>query len=94
MTRLYFATYNTHADLRNGNRGFLNSWELLAFTAREGRARFVADAENRLARVVTQKEARRIFHQQYESVGKKPPLTFADATDQMIFLANMAEVRT
>ena len=65
----YYAAHNTHADLLNGNRGFLNSWEISRFDSAAERAAFVEKYENKNARALTRSEAESLWKSQYTSVG-------------------------
>ena len=69
----YYAAHNRHADVINGNKGFLNSWEISRFKARWARDLFVKRYTNKAAKAVNRREASHIWRDQYLSVGKNPP---------------------
>lgn len=69
----FYAAHNTHADIRNGSRGFANTWEISRFSSKSDRDAFVAKFENKDARPVTRKEAIRLYAENYSSVGKDVP---------------------
>ena len=69
----FYAAHNTHADINNGNRGFLNTWEISRFATRAERDAFVDKYENRNAKPVTRKEAEIIYRGCYLSVGEPVP---------------------
>lgn len=73
MTRHYYAAHNTYADLRNGNHGFLNTWEVSRFPSREARDVFVDLYSDQLAKPVTRREAEGIWRGTYLCVGDTPP---------------------
>jgi hypothetical protein len=73
MTKHFYAAHNLKADLRNGSRGFLNTWEVSRFSSRKDRDAFVEKYENQMAKPVTRKEAGEIYASGFLSVGQKVP---------------------
>ena len=71
--RCFFAAHNSRADLSNGNRGFLNTWEVSRFPSTEARDVFVSKYENQAGKPVTRKEAESLFRENYLSTGKEIP---------------------
>ncbi len=70
---MFYAAHNSNADLRSGNRGFANTWEVSRFSSRSDRDAFVEEFENQLARPVTRAEAVALWRSQFETVGKPIP---------------------
>ena len=81
---MFYAAHNTHADINNGNRGFLNTWEVSRFSTKTERDAFVSKFENKNARACTRKEAVDFWRGQFLSVGKDIPRggLFADSNEK------------
>ena len=73
MTKHFYAAHNTKADLREGVRGFINTWEVLRFKTRELRDEFVDKMSNVLAKPMTRKEAAEIYAAGFRCEGKPVP---------------------
>ena len=73
MVKHYYAAHNICANRLNGDYGFLNTWEVSRFKSKADRDAFVAEYDNKNARVVTRKEASAIFDRCYTSNGKDVP---------------------
>lgn len=71
---MYYAAYNTRADLSRGDHGFVNSWSIVRFATKAERQEFLVEFEDLKAKAVTRKEAEYIHERNYTSVGKKPPV--------------------
>ena len=69
----YYAALNTRANLSEGNRGFMNTWEIAQFSTRQARDAWVNDNENRLAEAVTRKDAERLWAGGYLCIGEPVP---------------------
>ncbi len=70
---MYYWTFNPYADLRNGNRGFMNTRQIGRCATKDERAKLIDLRENQNARAVTRKEAEEIFRGNYTSIGAKVP---------------------
>lgn len=69
----FYAAINIRADIKNGNRGFTNTWEIARFVTQSERDTFVERECNRMAKAVTRKAAEEIFASNYLSIGKVVP---------------------
>ena len=70
---MFYAAINPLANINEGKRGFLNTWEIARFNTKAERDEFVIAYENKAAKVVTRKKAIGIFASAYECVGKPVP---------------------
>lgn len=73
MPRYFYAAHNSRANLREGNQGFLNTWQISRFKSKGERDAFVKEYENQRAYALTRREADQLFRSQYECVGREPP---------------------
>lgn len=70
---MFYATHNTHADLRNGNRGCANTWEVSRFETRQQRDAWVESRSNQMARAVKRAEAVTVYAGGFACVGRTVP---------------------
>jgi hypothetical protein len=73
MARFFYAAHNSRANLSEGNRGFLNTWEVSRFPSRAKRDAFVDQMSNMLAEPCSRERAIRIYADNFRCVGKPVP---------------------
>lgn len=78
MSRYKYATYNTYTDLKNGSRGFANTWEIVRFNEKSDMQKFLNKFENKDAHRLTRKDAEILYRDTFYCVGKKPNNMYDD----------------